>query len=229
MANEFFTLIVVPHAKARLRKIQVPLKLARWVMAGASTLVLVIGGVLVHYTRITAEVYELRRLRAENQVLALKTKEYEENAGKLQAKVAHLHSIVSKLGVMAGLDHALPDSGVGGEGGVTGFETVAPSHVAGPSLAAMDLSVSALTDKSTRLETFYRDQTLLLSSTPSIWPVLSAALVESMPPTVTAVTSAGAHFLSATTRLSSQSVSEPTVVIPIFLPLMPSSVLIGDS
>jgi len=43
--------------------------------------------------------------------------------------------------------------------------------VAGPSLAAMDLSVSALTDKSTRLETFYRDQTLLLSSTPSIWPV----------------------------------------------------------
>jgi len=171
MANEFFTLIVVPHAKARFRKIQVPLKLARWVMAGASTLVLMICGVLVHYTRITAEVYDLRRLRAENRVLTLKTLEYEQNAGKLQAKVAQLHSIVSKLGVMAGLDHALPDTGVGGEGGVTGFETVAPSRAARPSLAAMDLSVSALTDKSTRLEEFYRDQTLLLSSTPSIWPV----------------------------------------------------------
>ena len=125
------------------------------------------GGVLVHYTRITAEVYELRRLRAENQVLTQKTLEYEQNAGKLQAKVAYLHSIVSKLGIMAGLDHALPDATVGGEGGVTSFETVAPSRAARPSLADMDLSVSALTDKSTRLEVFYRDQTLLLSSTPS--------------------------------------------------------------
>jgi murein DD-endopeptidase MepM/ murein hydrolase activator NlpD len=171
MTNEFFTVIVVPHAKARFRKIQVPLKLARWVLAGAGTVVLIIGGVLVHYTRITAEVYELRRLRAENQVLTQKTLEYEQNAGKLQAKVAYLHSIVSKLGVMAGLDHALPDANVGGEGGVTSFETVAPSRAAKASLADMDLSVSALTDKSAKLEAFYRDQSLLLSSTPSIWPV----------------------------------------------------------
>jgi murein DD-endopeptidase MepM/ murein hydrolase activator NlpD len=171
MTNEFFTVIVVPHAKARFRKIQVPLKLARLVLAGATAVVLVIGGVLVHYTRITAEVYELRRLRTENQVLTLKTREYEENAGKLQAKVAYLHSIVSKLGVMAGLDHALPDARVGGEGGVTSFETVAPSRAAKASLADMDLSVSALTDKSAKLEAFYRDQSLLLSSTPSIWPV----------------------------------------------------------
>jgi len=58
---------------------------------------------------------------------------------------------------------------------------------------------------------------------------LSAALVESMPPTVTAVTSVGAHFFCDTTRLSSQSVSDPTVVIQTFLPLMSSSVLIGES
>ena len=172
MANEFFTVIVVPHAKARFRKIQVPLKLARWVIGGAATVILVIGGVLIHYTRITAEVYELRRLRAENEVLTLKTLEYEQNAGKLQAKVAHLHSIVSKLGVMAGLDHSLPDTTrVGGEGGVASFETVAPSQEVRPSLADMEVSVSALTDKSSKLEAFYRDQTLLLSSTPSIWPV----------------------------------------------------------
>ena len=171
MANEFFTVIVVPHAKARFRKIQVPLKLARWAMGGAATAAVILSGGLVHYTKIAAEVYELRRLRAENEVLTLKTREYEENAGKLQAKVEHLHSIVSKLGIMAGLDHSLPDAKVGGEGGVTGFETVAPSHAARPSLAAMDVSVSALTDKSSKLEAFYRDQTLLLSSTPSIWPV----------------------------------------------------------
>ncbi len=170
MAHEFFTVIVVPHAKARFRKIQVPLKLAKWAIGGATVFVLALSGILVHYSRIAHEVYELRRLRAENQILTQKTKEYEQNAGKLQAKVEHLHGIVSKLGIMAGLDHSLPDSGVGGEGGVTGFETVPPA-IERHSLAEMELNVSALTDKSTQLEAFYRDQKLLLSSTPSIWPV----------------------------------------------------------
>jgi murein DD-endopeptidase MepM/ murein hydrolase activator NlpD len=170
MAHEFFTVIVVPHAKARFRKIQVPLKLAKWAIGGATVFVLALSGILVHYSRVAAEVYELRRLRAENQILTQKTQEYEQNAGKLQAKVEHLHGIVSKLGIMAGLDHALPDTGVGGEGGVTGFETRPPAAEL-HSLAEMELNVSALTDKSTRLEEFYRDQNLLLSSTPSIWPV----------------------------------------------------------
>ena len=185
MANEFFTVIVVPHAKARFRKIQVPMRLARWVTGGAAVLALALAGILVHYSRIAAEVYELRRLRAENQVLTEKTREYEQNAGKLQAKVEHLHSIVSKLGIMAGLDHALPDTRIGGEGGVASFETVPPGAVGRHSLAEMDLSVSALTDKSTRLEAFYRDQNLLLSSTPSIWPVrgyLSAAFGKRLDP-----------------------------------------------
>lgn len=170
MANEFYTVIVVPHAKARFRKIQVPVKLARWVMGGATVFALTLAGALVHYTRIAAEVYELRRLRAENEVLTQKTRDYEQNAGRLQAKVEQLHSIVSKLGIMAGLDHALPDARIGGEGGVASFETVPPASEL-HSLSEMDLSVSALTDKSTRLEAFYRDQKLLLSSTPSIWPV----------------------------------------------------------
>lgn len=185
MANEFFTVIVVPHAKARFRKIQVPMRLARWVTGGAAVLALTLAGVLVHYSRIAAEVYELRRLRAENQVLTERTREYEQNAGKLQAKVEHLHSIVSKLGIMAGLDHALPDTRIGGEGGVAIFETVPPGAVGPHSLVEMDLSVSALTDKSTRLEAFYRDQKLLLSSTPSIWPVrgyLSAAFGKRLDP-----------------------------------------------
>ena len=30
MAGEFYTLIIVPHAKARFRKVQVSLRLARW-------------------------------------------------------------------------------------------------------------------------------------------------------------------------------------------------------
>ena len=170
MANEFYTLIVVPHAKARFRRIQVPVRLAKWTLTLAAVVGITIGGVLVHYARMTVEVRDLRRLRTENSELLTKTKTYEENAGKLQAKVQQLQSMVTKLGVMAGLEHSLPEAGTAGVGGATGMETQAPS-LAPRALAAIDQSLTTLTQRSAQLEEFFRDQTLVLASTPSIWPV----------------------------------------------------------
>ena len=104
MANEFYTLIVVPHAKARFRKFQVSVRLTRWVLAAFGAMALLLAGILVHYTWIAVEVAEIRRLRVENLALATKARAYEENAGQLQAKVLQLQSIVTKLGIMAGVD-----------------------------------------------------------------------------------------------------------------------------
>ncbi len=184
MANEFYTLIVVPHAKARFRKIQVSVKLLKWAGAIAGTAGLVAIAVLAHYTRIAFEVHELRRLRTENGVLLQKTKDYEENAGRLQAKVQALQNTVMKLGVMAGLEQSLPDSAVGGVGGVPSTESVAPA-LEQRTLEIMDQRLTSLTDKSTKLEAFFRDQRVLLQSTPSIWPVrgyLSATFGNRMDP-----------------------------------------------
>ncbi len=50
MANEFYTLIVVPHAKARFRKFQVSVKLTKWALGVSAALALAVGGVLVHYS-----------------------------------------------------------------------------------------------------------------------------------------------------------------------------------
>ena len=114
MANEFYTLIIVPHAKARFRRLHVSVRLTKWLAGISAVAVLAISGVLVHYVWITAEVYELRRLRTENRALRVKTEEYEQNAGQLRSKIDTLQGMVNKLGVMAGLDHALPDTRVGG-------------------------------------------------------------------------------------------------------------------
>ena len=127
MANEFYTLIVVPHAKARFRKFQVSVRLTRWVLAACGGLALFLLGILAHYSWIAVEVGELRRLKVENLALATKAKAYEENAGHLQARVLQLQSIVTKLGMMAGLDQSLPDPTVGGVGGLPRIETTAPS------------------------------------------------------------------------------------------------------
>ena len=171
MANEFYTLIVVPHAKARFRKVQVSVKLMKWVGGGASFFAVALVAVLFHYTRIAYEVHELRHLRSENSQLRQKTVEYEQNAGKMQTKLDQLQNMVKKLGVMAGLEQSLPETtgavaGVGGPNGVT----EAPLLGSG-SLATMDKELTSLTARSAELEEFYRDQHTLLASTPSVWPV----------------------------------------------------------
>ena len=170
MAKEFYTLIIVPHAKARFRRLHVSVRLTKWLAGIGAAAALVVSGILVHYVWITTEVYELRRLRTENRALRVKTEEYEQSAGQLRVKIDTLQSMVSKLGVMAGLDHTLPDTRVGGVGGAIGSESAAPA-LDPAALHEMDRSVSALTARSARLEEFYQDQTVLLASTPSVWPV----------------------------------------------------------
>ena len=61
MANEFYTVIVVPHAKARFRQIRVPVRLAKWTLTLAGVLGFMVVGVMVHAARITMEINDLRR------------------------------------------------------------------------------------------------------------------------------------------------------------------------
>jgi murein DD-endopeptidase MepM/ murein hydrolase activator NlpD len=171
MANEFYTLIFVPHAKAKFRKFQVSVRLTKWAGGVGTALALLLGAVLVHYTWISVEVGELRRLRSENVALSTKAQAYEQSAAKLQAKLLNLQNMVMKLGVMAGLEKTLPDPALGGVGGLTQFETTPPSVDAALSLKAMEKTTEELTARSSRLEEFYQDQKVLLASTPSVWPV----------------------------------------------------------
>jgi murein DD-endopeptidase MepM/ murein hydrolase activator NlpD len=171
LPNDFYTLIVVPHAKARFRKIQVSVRLTKWVLGVGGVASLTLAGVLIHFSAIASEVYQLRRLKSENQVLLLKTRDYEVNAGKLQAKVQSLQSTITKLGVMAGLEQSLPDARVGGVGGAVAEDAIAPGLEATTSLSDMDRELTDLASRSERLEEFYKDQSVLLASTPSVWPV----------------------------------------------------------
>ncbi len=178
MANEFYTLIVVPHAKARFRKFQVSVRLTRWVLWALGGLAVALAAILAHYTWISVEVADLRHLRAENLALATKARAYEQNASQLQAKVLALQNQVTKLGMMAGVEQSLPDAGVGGVGGLSSVDTTVPSLDIASSLRSLDDKVGTLTEKSSRLETIFESQREMLASTPSVWPVrgyLSAA------------------------------------------------------
>jgi murein DD-endopeptidase MepM/ murein hydrolase activator NlpD len=76
---------------------------------------------------------------------------------------------------MAGLEQSLPsgtavapNAGVGGPTGAIDTDT---PPLGASSLVSMDKELTTLTARSEQLEAFYRDQSTLLASTPSVWPV----------------------------------------------------------
>lgn len=171
MANEFYTLIVVPHAKARFRKFQISVKLVKWAGTTAAVLGLILAVMLVHYTRVAFQVRRLQSVEQANQVLSIRNQQFEASTAKLQAQVVTLQGMVTKLGVMAGLDQLPPDATVGGVGGLSSLETKAPQTSSPESLLKMETSVSLLTERSKALAEFYKDRGTLLAATPSVWPV----------------------------------------------------------
>jgi murein DD-endopeptidase MepM/ murein hydrolase activator NlpD len=170
MTHEFYTLILVPHAKARFRKFQVSVRLLKWSGITAACLALAFVTMAVLYTRASFQVRRLHELEDLNETLSAKTQEYEQNAARLEARLKTLQGMVNKLGVMAGLDRLPPDPAIAGVGGVSSLEMEAPSSESQVSLKTMESDVAQLTERSARLEAFYKDRSLLLASTPSIWP-----------------------------------------------------------
>lgn len=169
MARQFYTFIVVPHARAQFRKIKVPVRLARWGVGAMAVALLGVLGMALTWSSLAAEVVDLRDVREENAALLVQTEEFQRSALRLRAEVDVLRRTVTKLGVMAGLDETLPEDSHVGLGGATGLDLLPPS--ASLSLEDTERTVADLASRSEELATFYEDQQVLLASTPSIWPV----------------------------------------------------------
>src|SRR3954452_7848701 len=114
MASDSYTLLVVPHAKARFRKFSVSVKFLRWCAAVAGVVSVLLVAIFIHYFRLRVDARELTRLKTENSALRNKTAEYEANTGRLNAKLQQLERLVTKLGVMAGVEQPVADDKVGG-------------------------------------------------------------------------------------------------------------------
>ena len=173
MAEGYYTVILVPDARSAFRKIRVPVRLIRTVAGAAGAVALAMGALLVHYASLNREVSELEAVRLENAALSERAHRFDESLGQLESRATQLQSSIAKLAVMSGLEPTLraADGVVGGVGGVTGVDLDPPSRDRDVTLHALSRSLSDLAARSQRIETFYADQTELLSHTPSVWPV----------------------------------------------------------
>lgn len=168
-----YTVIFVPHTGERHKK---------WrLSAGALKTLAILGGVAViaagaltaHYFSFHQELTELRELRLGNAELKRQNLEYEVSVEQLNEQVVSLEDFVMKLSVMAGLGEGTP-SADGGVGGPADLEFNPPASAYGQVRDELDRMRGELTDleeQSRVLERFYAENTVMLASTPSIWPV----------------------------------------------------------
>ena len=165
---DFFTVIFVPNARAKFRKYQVPLNVAKIAGRVAAVAGVVLVAALIHYSSLLFEVSRLRRVEEESKNLIAKTHQIEQDAAALRAQMGQLSGMVNKLGVMAGVDAPPPDPTMDGTGRASLTDRSAPATA---SFAEMSTRLNELTEKSKELSGVFDKQRSLLATTPSVWPV----------------------------------------------------------
>lgn len=160
MARNCHTVILVPHARAKLRKWRVT-TLQLGLVAG-TLLLLTLGslGIGWAYFEKSVDGDELARLRAENEELRQANLSFESSVRQLQEQLASHEDRTMELAIVAGLD--LGGSGV--EAGVGGERV---DDVALPDLADRAGQLGATLD---RVEAKFDEQLRWISSVPAITP-----------------------------------------------------------
>ena len=161
MGKNFHTIIVVPHARARLRKWRVSNLQIRVVLSLLAVLTLAASFFTWGFFTKTVDRAEIERLRGENRELRTVNTAFEGNVRQLQEKLADYEDRTMELAIVAGLD---PAAG-GGEAGVGGTAGAPEAGLGGLSRRADRLEGTL-----DRVEAELHEQMRWISSTPAITP-----------------------------------------------------------
>ena len=127
MADEYYTLIVIPDARSAPCKVRVSQRMVRWGLRVAGGVAMAAIGLLTHYTWLNTQASHMDALRSENAALSESTYKYRVALDQLEGRIGSLGRTVTRLGVISGVEQAPPREGEGmwGVGGVTEPEAAA--------------------------------------------------------------------------------------------------------
>lgn len=123
MADEHYTLILIPDARSAPRKIRVSRRLVRWAARASVGITLVGTFVLAHYGWLNRQVSRMDDLRSQNATLNEQAHRYRETLDQLEHRIVSLGDTVTRLGVISGVEDTMPegDTVAAGMGGVAGL------------------------------------------------------------------------------------------------------------
>ncbi len=159
MGKKIHTIILVPHARARLRKWRVSDRQITITLALLVTLTLAAAFFTWGYFSQTVDSAEIERLRIENEQLRSVNSSFETSVRDLQDKLASYEDRTLELAIVAGLD----PSAAGGEAGLGG-------DAEPPSLDEIAARTERLDGTLDEVEAELQERLRWISSTPAITP-----------------------------------------------------------
>lgn len=165
-----YTLIIVPHAEAKFRKIKLPY----WLMISISVVTAILLTLtitfLVHYIMMLNDVGRVNQLVDENQRLKKETAEYENQTSILQSRIEKVESKTQVLSVMAGVQMVESD-GIG-DINFPKFD----NEILDRDLPLMSFKLDELSSTLSKVEKTFIENKEALDFTPSVWPLISSSI-----------------------------------------------------
>ena len=168
MDKRYSTIIFVPHARAKFRKLKVSHRILFSIVSlVASSLCLSTFFSVQYFTSLT-QTHELSKLRHENRELQTANEQFSKSVDSLRTQLRTVEDRTRKLAIIAGIT-TLDESSQGGSGGLRTDElSVNPYR---DDVDKMSFRSHRLQKDLAVLEQRFVAQSRLLSSTPSIAPV----------------------------------------------------------
>ncbi|HEX7152412.1 MAG TPA: M23 family metallopeptidase [Thermoanaerobaculia bacterium] len=167
MNKRYSTIIFVPHARAKFRKLKVSHRVLFSIISLVTSSLCLSTFFSVQYFTSLSQTHELSKLRRENKELQVANEQFSNSVESLRTQLRTVEDRTRKLAIIAGIT-TLDEKSQGGSGGVRNDEIANPYR---DDVDKMSFRSSRLAKDLTMLEQKFVAQSQLLSSTPSIAPV----------------------------------------------------------
>ena len=168
MNKRYSTIIFVPHARAKFRKLKVSHRLLFSILSLVSTSLCLSTFFSVQYFTSLSQTHELSKLRRENRELQTANEQFGKSVESLRTQLHTVEDRTRKLAIIAGIT-TLDEASQGGSGGVRNEERAGSPYR--DDVDKMSFRSTRLDKDLSQLEEKFVAQSRLLSSTPSIAPV----------------------------------------------------------
>jgi len=168
MDKRYSTIIFVPHARAKFRKLKVSHRFLFSVLSLVTSSLCLSTFFSVQYFTSLTQTHELSKLRHENRELQTANEQFSKSVESLRTQLRTVEDRTRKLAIIAGIT-TLDEASQGGTGGVLNDEM--SSNPYRDDVDKMTFRSHHLQKDLSVLEEKFVAQSRLLSSTPSIAPV----------------------------------------------------------
>jgi murein DD-endopeptidase MepM/ murein hydrolase activator NlpD len=168
MDKRYSTIIFVPHARAKFRKLKVSHRLLFSVLSVVTSSLCLSTFFSVQYFTSLSQTHELSKLRRENRELQTANESFSKSVEALRTQLHAVEDRTHKLAIVAGIN-SLEEGNSGGVGGLRPADLGENPYR--DDLDKMSLRSRQINKDLSVLEQKFEAQSQMLSSTPSIAPV----------------------------------------------------------